>query len=54
VKIKADNFANHIVEISRAKIDKNAIKNTKKELKKLKTDVEIITNFENDFTEPEI
>ncbi|VVC45997.1 Hypothetical protein CINCED_3A012894 [Cinara cedri] len=54
VKIKADHFASRIIELSRAKVDKNATKNIKKELKELKKNGEMRTNFANDFTEPEI
>lgn len=54
MKIKADNFANRIIELSRAKVDKNSTINTKKELKKLKMNAEIITNYANDFNESEI
>jgi len=54
VKIKANNFANRIIELFRAKVDKNATRNIKKELKELKANAEITSNFANDFTEHEI
>lgn len=54
MKIKANNFVNRIIELSKAKVDKNATRNTKKELKELKANAEITSNFANDFTESEI
>jgi len=54
VKIKADQFANRNIKLSRTKFDKNATINIKKVLRQLKMNAETRTNFANAFTVPEI